>query len=46
MMRWVSDLMWTICRALAWALQLAGVLGILTAAALGLRALVRRIESL
>lgn len=46
MMRWLIDAMWMICRALAWALQLAGVLGILGAAALGLRALVRRIESL
>lgn len=46
MMRWVSDVMWFICRALAWVLQLAGVAGLLLAAMVGLWALAGRINEM
>jgi hypothetical protein len=42
MMHWVYSFMWDICRALAWALQMAGLLGLIALFLLGVWTLATR----
>lgn len=46
MLKWVEPLIWSVCRVLAFVLQLAGLTGILAFILIGLWALAGRIDQI